>query len=97
MDAYLRMEHWGREVNAFKETEKAYAREAYASEQLARDLLDYSRFTRFRQWTLYTQQRGEEFETLLKLLEAKGHPADAVQRALGEEALWSATLELALQ
>lgn len=97
MDAYLRMEHWGRQVNAFKETEKTHDRTAYASEQLARDILEYSRFTRFRQWTLYTQQRGEEFETLLKLLETKGHPLDAAQRYLAEEELWSATLELALQ
>ena len=97
MDTYLRMEHWGRQVNAFKETETTHDREPYASEQLARDLLDYSRFTRFRQWTLYTQQRGEEFETLLKVLEAKGHPLDAVRRALAEEELWSSTLELALQ
>jgi hypothetical protein len=97
MDTYLRMEEWGRQVNAFKDSETAHARDGYASEQLARDLLDYSRFTRFRQWTLYTQQRGEEFETLLKLLEAKGHPLDAVRRALAEEDLLSSTLALALQ
>lgn len=97
METYLRMDHWGRQVNAFKETEMAHDREPYASEQLARDLLDYSRFTRFRQWTLYTQQRGEEFETLLKVLEAKGHPLDAVRRALAEEELWSSMLDLALQ
>jgi hypothetical protein len=97
MDTYLRMEYWGRQVNAFKDSEKVYDRDGYASEQLARDILDYSRFTRFRQWTLYTQQRGEEFETLLKRLEARAHPLDAVQRYLAEEELWSATLELALQ
>jgi hypothetical protein len=97
METYLLMEYWGRQVNAFKDAERTYDRDGYASEQLARDILDYSRFTRFRQWSLYTQQRGEEFETLLTRLEARGHPLEAVRRCLAEEDLWSATLELALQ
>ena len=91
------MAHWGSLVNDFKDSEKNYERRAYDSEQLARAILDYSRFTRFRQWTLYTQKRGKEFEDLMDRLEKQGHPEDAVKRFLEEEELWTTTLELAAE
>ncbi len=91
------MDHWGALVRDFKDTEKAYDQDGYASEQLARAILDYSRFTRLRQWALYTQQRGKEFEQLLVRLEADGHSLEAAKRFLGEEELWKTTLELAAQ
>lgn len=91
------MDHWGVLVREFKETEKEYDQDGYASEQLARAILDYSRFTRFRQWTLYTQQRGKEFEDLLTRLEDDGHSLEAAKRYLAEEELWKTTIELAAQ
>jgi hypothetical protein len=97
MDVYLLMDHWGTLVREFKETEKEYDQDGYASEQLARAILDYSRFTRFRQWTLYTQQRGKEFEELLVRLEDDGHSLEAAKRYLAEEELWKTTIELAAQ
>ena len=97
METYLLMDHWGTLVREFKDIEKEYDQDGYASEQLARAILDYSRFTRFRQWTLYTQQRGKEFEELLVRLEQDGHSLDAAKRYLGEEDLWKTTLELAAQ
>jgi hypothetical protein len=95
MNTYLLLEYWGRQVNDFKDSEKAYGQDGYASEQLARAILDYSRFTRFRQWTLYTQQRGKEFEELLVRLEKEGHSLEAAKRFLAEEELWKTTIELA--
>lgn len=97
METYLLLDHWGVLVREFKESEKALGQEGYASEQLARAILDYSRFTRFRQWTLYTQQRGKEFEVLLDRLERGGHSLEAAKRFLAEEPLWNTTLELAAQ
>lgn len=91
------LDHWGTLVRGFKDSEKAYGNDGYASEQLARAILDYSRFTRFRQWTLYTQQRGKEFEVLLDRLEREGFSSDAVKRFLAEEPLWNTTIELAAQ
>lgn len=95
MNTYLLMEHWGRLVNDFKDAEREYDQDGYASEQLARAILDYSRFTRFRQWSLYVQQRGKEFEDLMDRLEKQGHSLEAAKRFLGEEELWKTTIELA--
>ena len=97
MDTYLLLDHWGALVRDFKDSEKAYGQRAYDSEQLARAILDYSRFTRFRQWNLYTQQRGKEFEVLLDRLEKGGHSLEAAKRFLAEEPLWNTTIELAAQ
>ncbi len=97
MNTYLLLEHWGALVNDFKDAEKEYDQEAYDSEQLARAILDYSRFTRFRQWSLYIQQRGKEFEDLLVRLEKQGHSLEAAKRFLAEEELWKTTIELAGQ
>ena len=97
MEVYLLMDHWGALVRDFKDTEKDNDQDGYASEQLARAILDYSRFTRFRQWPLYTQQRGKEFEQLLVRLERDGHSLEAAKRFLAEEELWKTTLELAEQ
>ena len=97
MDHYLRLEHWGVLVQQFKETEKAYDQSGYASESLARAILNYSRLTRFRQWTLYTQQRGKEFENLMVRLENEGYSPDAVKRFLAEEELWNTTIELSVR
>lgn len=91
------MDHWGTLVREFKDSEKAYDQDGYASEQLARAILDYSRFTRFRQWTLYTQKRGKEFEDLMVHLEKDGHSLEAAKRYLEEEELWKTTIELAAQ
>ena len=95
MNTWLLMEHWGRLVNDFKDAEKEFDQDGYTTEQLAKAILDYSRFTRFRQWNLYTQQRGKEFEDLLDRLEKQGHSLKAAKRFLAEEELWKTTIELA--
>lgn len=95
MNTWLVMEHWGALVNDFKDSEKEHDQDGYTSEQLAKAILDYSRFTRFRQWTLYTQQRGKEFEDLLVRLEKDGHSLEAAKRFLADEDLWKTTIELA--
>lgn len=98
MDLYLLKDHWAQLANEFKDSERElYGQDGYATETLLMDILDFARFTRIRQWTLFSQKRGEEFEKMLALLERRGHSLDAARRAVEEEALWKTTLELAEQ
>ena len=99
MNYYILKDHWAKLVNEFKDSEReTYRRPRYETEFLAMDILDYPRFSRIRQWPLFVQKRGEEFEKMMSLLvEKRGHPLEAVQRALEEEELWKTTLELAEQ
>lgn len=94
MDYYILMDHWGSLVRNFKDEEREYDQDGYASEQIAHAILNYARWTRFRQYKLFAEQRGEEFEGMLKRLEAGGHDMDAVRRFLTDDDLWSTTLEL---
>ena len=95
MEYYSLMEYWGSLVRNFKDSEREYDQDGYASEQLAMAILDYARWTRFRQYKLFAEQRGEEFETMLKLLEKGGYSVEAIKRFLYDDDLWKTTLELA--
>lgn len=96
MQRYLLKDHWAQLVNEFKDLEReTYGQDGYASEQIALDILDHIRVTRFRQWTLFNQKRGEEFEQMMAKMEKRGHDPDAVKRFLDADELWALTLELA--
>lgn len=97
MNYYLLKDHWAQLVNRFKDSERELGNDGYTTENLAMDILDYARFTRFRQWTLFVQKRGEEFEKMMDRLEKKGFSLEAARRFLEEEELWKTTLELAEQ
>lgn len=98
MQRYLLKDHWAQLVNEFKDSERtAHDLDGYATEQLALDILNHIRVTRFRQWTLFSQKRGEEFEAMVAKMEARGYQKEAIQRFLQEEELWSTTLELGTQ
>ena len=98
MQRYLLKDHWAQLVNEFKDSERtAYDLDGYATEQLSLDILDHLRITRFRQWTLFVQKRGEEFELFMAKLEKRGYDADAIKRFLDSEELWKTTIELATQ
>lgn len=87
-------DHWAQLVRDFKDSEKAYDIEPRDSELLAMAIVDWIQVTPIRQWNLFVQKRGEEFEKLMAKLEAKGFDAGAIQRYLGEDELWKVTLEL---
>lgn len=91
------MEHWAELVRDFKDSEKEHDIDAYETERLAREILDYIRYTRIRQWTLFTQKRGEEFEKMMEILYQKELDIKAVQRFLENEELWKVTLEMGEQ
>lgn len=91
MDYYLLQEHWSSLVRRFKDEERNDTR---ASEEVAFFILDYIRYTRFRQYNLFTQKRGEEFE---RMIELAGERGDLVRSFLENDERWQTTLELAEQ
>lgn len=91
MDYYILMDHWGSLVRNFKDSEE----DGYASEKLAMAILDYIRWTRIRQWKLFVEQRGEDYEKMMAKLEKDGHDMEAVKRFLYDDDLWHTTIELA--
>lgn len=98
MDRYLLKDHWAQLVTEFKDEEReAHEQDGYATEQLSLDILDHLRATRFRQWTLFVQKRGEEFEQMMAKMEKRGHDAEAIKRFLDTEELWKTTIDLATQ
>lgn len=98
MQRYLLKDYWAQLVNAFKDEEREeHEQDGYATEQLSLELLDYIRTTRIRQWNLFSQRRGEDFEQMMVRLEKRGHDPEAIRRFLDDEDLWKTTLELATQ
>lgn len=98
MNRYLLKDHWAQLVNEFKDSERdTYNHDGYATEQLSLDILDHIRITRFRQWPLFSQKRGEEFEMMMAKLEKRGHDAEAIKRYLDTDELWATTLDLGTQ
>ena len=98
MNRYLLKDHWAQLVNEFKDTEReTYNQDGYATEQLSLDILDHIRTTRFRQWTLFVQKRGEEFEQMMAKLEKRSYDPEAIKRFIDTDELWQTTIDLATQ
>lgn len=96
MERYLLQDHWATLVRDFKDAEKQHGVSAYDAEKLARYVLDYAWNTRFRQYNLFTQKRGEEFERMYEYLKQM-FTDDSLKRFLENEELWKTTLEMAEQ
>ncbi len=94
MDYYLLMDHWASLVRDFKDSEKEHDIDPRDSEQMALAIVDYIRYTRIRQWNLFTQKRGEEYEKMVATLEERGFTPEAVERFVEEEQRWKVTLEM---
>ena len=92
MNYYLLLEEWSSLVRKFKDEEPGDRR---ASEELALYILDYIRYTRFRQYNLFSQKRGEEFERMVEEAEKRGHDVESLRRFMEDDERWSKTLELA--
>ena len=90
----LLLDHWAQLVRDFKDSEKQYDIEPRDSELLAMAIVDWLQVTPSRQWNLFVQKRGEDFDKLRAKLEAKGFDDQAVQRFLEEDELWKVSLEL---
>ena len=90
----LLLDHWAQLVRDFKDIEKQYDIEPRDSELLAMAIVDWIQVTPIRQWNLFIQKRGEDFDKLRAKLEAKGFDDQAVQRFLETDELWKVSLEL---
>ena len=90
----LLLDHWAQLVRDFKDSEKQYEIEPRDSELLAMAIVDWIQVTPIRQWNLFVQKRGEDFDKLMAKLEAKRFDDQAVQRFLEEDELWKVSLEL---
>ena len=90
----LLLDHWAQLVRDFKDSEKQYEIEPRDSELLAMAIVDWIQVTPIRQWNLFIQKRGEDFDKLRAKLEAKGFDDQAVQRFLETDELWKVSLEL---
>ena len=93
MDYLALVDHWGALVHNFKDDERAYQIERYTTERMCRDILSFIRKTRIRQYNLFTQKRGEEFERMYKGVEAL-YGKEPLDRFLEDDTLWQITLEL---
>jgi hypothetical protein len=94
MEYYLLMDHWASLVRDFKDSEKEHDIDPRDSEQLALAIVDYIRYTRIRQWNLFIQKRGEEYEKLVETLIARGFNQSAAERFVEDEERWKVTLEM---
>lgn len=93
MEYRFLLQHWSELVRNFKDREKEYEKEPRDSELLALAVVDHIQWTRIRQWNLFVQQRGEDFDKFkAKLLQ--NFEEDALQRFLEDEELWKVTLEM---
>lgn len=87
-------DYWAQLVQTMKDSEAKYGISMHETEQLARECLRTIRRTRIRQYTLFVQRRGEEFEQLLAYLQTEGFNEEAIQRMVTNDEFWKATLEM---
>jgi hypothetical protein len=97
MDRYLLQDQWASMIRNLKDSEKQYGISAYTTEQMAQTILRYIRYTRIRQYNLFQQKRGEDFEKMMALLKRDGFEEEAIQRYVEDEEIWKTTLELGEQ
>lgn len=97
MEHYILVDYWGSLVRAFKDSERKEGISHYMTEKLANEVVDYIRYTRIRQYNLFQQQRGEDFERMMTKLKAMEFEEGAIQRLLENEELWKVSLQMAEQ
>jgi hypothetical protein len=96
MERYLLKDYWAQIVRNFKDSERdEHGRTNRDTEELAKDILNYATWTQFRQYKLFQERRGVEYETLLARLEQAGHDMEAAMRMILDDEFWTTTLELA--
>ena len=94
MNQYILADYWGGLVRDFKDSEKEYGYSSSETEYLARFILDYVANTRFRQYNMFTQKRGEEYEIMFKKIKERGLSLESAQRMVYDEDFWKSTLQM---
>ena len=95
LERYIRQEEWASVVRDLKETETVFGQDTYTTERLAQEILRFARYTRIRQYNLFTQKRGEDFDKMMEVLENMGFELGSIRRVLENDEFWKMTLELA--
>jgi hypothetical protein len=91
MEYAILTDHW---VSILRQIKDEAGHSAWQTEHLAKDILRYIRYTRFRQFALFTQRRGEEYERFIEKMVEK-YPLEDVNAIIDNEEFWKTTLELA--
>jgi hypothetical protein len=96
MNEYYQLKDlWAQHVQDFKDSEDKQGISKYDASQLAQDILRYIRYTRIRQFNLFSQKRGEEYEHMIEQLTK--YDEGSVKRFLDNDELWKTTLELGME
>lgn len=93
-DRFLLEATWGDLVLDFKDKEKVLGASGYRAEELAKSLVHYIRTHRIRQYNLFQQRRGEDYEAMVTFY-SETFPTETVMRFLEDDDLWTTTLQVA--
>jgi hypothetical protein len=94
MNYYLLQDHWSSLVRTMKDSERVFGISAYSTDKLTRNILRYATTTHIRQYNLFVQRRGEDFEKLRAKLVEMGFDDGSIDRTFENEEFWKVTLEL---
>lgn len=95
MERQLEIEAWCDAILQFAEQEqKRYRIPMKRAEQMCRDIVRFVEYTHIKQYKLFQQQRGEEFEKVLGQLRETGYDEESIQRFFANEELWTMTLNI---
>jgi hypothetical protein len=88
MEYLLVSDHWSSLLRHIKDE----TGQRYKTENLANDILRYIRYHRFRQYNLFIQRRGEEYEKLMEDL-LKNYEKELVDKLVLDDQFWNLTIE----
>ena len=94
MEYYLLQQHWHSLVRKFKDEERQFGTDPADAEDITNFIVEYIEYGRIRQYNLFTQKRGEEFE---KMIIAAGDRGDLLRRFIEDDERWATALEIAEQ
>lgn len=92
---YMLQDDWASTVRDAKDFYMQQGIQPYTIERIAQEILRFIRYKPIRQYNLFTQRRGEDFDTMMETLEAMGFDLALVREMTENEDFWQKTLELA--
>ena len=88
MEYLLVSDHWSSLLRHIKDE----TGQRYKTENLANDILRYIRYHRFRQYNLFIQRRGEEYEKMMEEL-LKNYEKELIDKLVLDDQFWNLTIE----
>lgn len=92
---YMLQDDWATTVRDAKDFYMQQDIQPYTIERIAQEILRFIRYRPIRQYNLFTQRRGEDFDTMMATLEEMGFDLALVREMTENEDFWQKTLELA--